>query len=110
MPEKKNPVDFGDLIARVMPPPVPSALACRPMVGSATELSDEGQSGSRRLWVIVHTITRSGMRLFHSRPLRGHKLAVRIDTPGGESVNVTLAVHSTVPHGQLFETTASFSH
>jgi hypothetical protein len=102
------PVDFGDLITRVTPPAVPFARACRPVVASATELSDDGPLSNPRLWVILHTITRSTVQLFHSRPLRCDKLAVRIDSPTGEIVNVMLAVASTASRGEIYETTASF--
>ncbi|HVX09708.1 MAG TPA: hypothetical protein VHC22_00765 [Pirellulales bacterium] len=102
------PVDFGDLITRVAAPAVPSARVCRPVVASATELPDNGPISNPRLWVILHTITRSTVQLLHSRPLRCDKLSVRIDGPSGEIINVLLAVASTAPRGEIYETTASF--
>lgn len=101
--------DFGDLLGRLSAPSEASARQFRPLVASAIEMNDDGPTLRPRLWVILHSVTNSGMQLIHSQRLRTNKLAVRIESPTGEVVQVLLSVASTDPRGELYETTAQFS-
>jgi len=87
----------------------PNARQIRPVVASAVEIDGEGPSRDTRSWVILHSITDLGLRLIHARSFRAEKLAVRIESPTGEIVQVLVALTSTAEKGDLYETTACFS-
>lgn len=102
------PSNFGEVVSRLAPPAVPGASHCRPVVGSVTELADGVPVSEPSMWVIMHTITNSAVHLYHPRPLCSRKLAVRIEGPAGEVVQVMLTAVSTTKQGEIYETTANF--
>jgi hypothetical protein len=101
--------DFGDLLGLLIAPSEPSVRHYKPLVASAMEIDDEGPTLRPRLWVILHSVTNSGLQLIHARHLKTKKLAVRIESPTGEIVQVLLSVMSTDSRGELYETTAEFA-
>ncbi|HWB13989.1 MAG TPA: hypothetical protein VG826_32475 [Pirellulales bacterium] len=101
-------VDFGDLLCRLSEPSAPSARQLKPLVASAFEIDDDVPTRRPRQWVILHSVTNSGLQIIHSRNLQSKKLAVRIETPTGEIIRVLVFVTSTDPIGELYETTAVF--
>jgi hypothetical protein len=101
-------VDFGDLLCRLSEPSAPSVRQLKPLVASAFEIDDDGPTGRPRQWVILHSVTSSGLQMIHSRHLQSKKLAVRIESPTGEIIRVLVSVTATDPVGELYETTAVF--
>ncbi|HEV3339878.1 MAG TPA: hypothetical protein VG125_05965 [Pirellulales bacterium] len=109
MASRERPfVDFGDLLCRLSEPGEPCARNLKPLVASAFEIGDEGSTGRPRQWVILHSVTSSGLQIIHSQHLQSKKLAVRIESPTGEVIRVLVSVTSTDSRGELYETSAVF--
>jgi hypothetical protein len=97
---------FTQLIERIVGPFPPPTQFHGPLIASATEGANP--IGSSPLWVILHSITDSDLRLIHPRPLVGDELAVQISLHSGEILRVTLSTADSKRNGELYETTARF--
>lgn len=106
----QRPTTFGELIARFLPEPPADAYRLAPVVGSAVEMAPENGGKSPRFWVLIHSVTDSGVVLLHQHRLRSRTISVRLAADSGEAVQALLAVSGSQPRGELFETTAQFQH
>lgn len=103
-----RPTLFSQLVNRLIAKPSQAVQTCGPLIASATELSDQAPNQTSPLWVILHSITESNVRLIHSQPLHGKRLAVQISASSGEVLRVQLATSASHKNGELYETTAEF--
>jgi hypothetical protein len=102
-----RPTTFGDLIRRLSPA-VSGTSSCPPIVASAVELDHPQGSRPRSFWVLLHSATDAGVKLFHSKPVRAKNLSIRIQADSGEVIQALVTVAQSRPKGVLYETTADF--
>lgn len=104
----QRPTTFGQLLFRLASPRAAAAQHHGPVIASATEVAPAAAAGGSPLWVILHSITDSEVRLIHSRPVATNELAVQIRGESGEILSVVLAMASSQKMGELYESTAQF--
>jgi len=102
-----RPTTFGELMRRLSPE-LPSAYSCPPIVASAVELDRPPGARQRTFWVLLHSPTEGGVKLFHAKPVRAKNLSIRIQADSGEVVQALVTVAHSSPRGGLYETTATF--
>lgn len=104
----QRPATFGQLLRRIATPRTAEAQYEGHFIASISEVA--GASGNKKSpsWVILHSITDSGLQLIHPRPLPADELAVQIPVVSGEIVRVTLVMAGTQRNGELYESTAQF--
>ncbi|HUY91155.1 MAG TPA: hypothetical protein VMV10_20620 [Pirellulales bacterium] len=78
------------------------------MIATATEVAAPSDADKSPLWVILHSITDSDVRLIHPRPVAASELAIQIQGDSGEILRVTLAMAGSQKMGELYESTAQF--
>lgn len=104
----QRPATFGQLLNRITAPHTADVQHGGPFIASATEGAANSGENKSPLWVILHSITDSDLRLIHSCPLTAAELTVEIPVESGEIVRVTLAMADSQKNGALYESTAQF--
>lgn len=104
----QRPTTFGQLLRRLTSPNPGIVQNQGPLIASAKEVAATSKDDGSSLWVILHSITDSDVRLIHSRPLSARELAVQIPVPSGEVLNVMLTTADSQKKGELYESTGQF--
>jgi hypothetical protein len=102
-----RPTTFGELIRRLSPE-LPGVCSAPPIVASAVELDRPPGSRARAFWVLLHSATEGGVKLFHAKPVRAKNLSIRIQADGGEVIQALVTVIHSCARGALYETTVAF--
>lgn len=105
----RRSVTFGDLLARLAPALPAGAIAMSPIVASAVELNSDGTFSDHQMWVVVHTVTDTELRLIHPELFRLPMIAIQFNSRAGEVLRVVLEAGNCSQQGQLFETCARFA-
>jgi hypothetical protein len=77
-------------------------------VASAVELDRPSGGRQGAFWVVLHSPTEGGVKLFHAKPVRAKNLSIRIQAETGEVVQALVTVAHSSSRGGLYETTANF--
>ena len=101
------PHTFGQLLRRLASPAVGTQTP-GPFIASAAEVKAIATEEVSPLWVILHSITDSDVRLIHLRPLAPGKFTVQIPVESGEVLSVMLTMADSRRNGELYESTAQF--
>ena len=104
----QRPTTFGQLLRRLFSPNPGIVQNQGPLIASAKELAATAKDDDASLWVILHSVTDSDVRLIHSRPLSAGELAVQIPVPSGEVLRVMLTTADSEKKGDLYESTGQF--
>jgi hypothetical protein len=104
----QRPTTFGQLLRRLSSPNPGIVQNQGPLIASAKEIAEASQGDDACLWVILHSITDSDVRLIHSRPLSAREIAVQIPVPSGEVLSVMLTTADSEKKGDLYESTGQF--
>lgn len=104
----QRPSTFGQLLQRLASANPGGVQNQGPYIASAKEVAATSAEDDSSLWVILHSITDSEVRLIHSRPLSAGGLAVQIPVESGEILRVVLTTVGSEQKGELYESTAQF--
>lgn len=84
------------------------AVGERPVVASLRELDESERLIGPQQWVVLHAVTESDLHFIHWKPLASRQLAVRIEFPRHEIVEILVAAESSKCCGPVYDTAARF--